>query len=83
MDPENFRQAKERAQKIFATTPTIYNKYLQAEVTLNSDGFHHLQFSSRRERSKTEQNLKFRLLPMALDIIRKSTTLCIEKRPFK
>src|SRR5206468_2243105 len=42
---------------------------------LNSDGFHHLQFSARRERNKREQLLKFSLLPLALEIIKKSGTV--------
>jgi hypothetical protein len=37
--------------------------------------FHHLQFSARRERDKREQLLKFNLLPLALEIIRKSGTI--------
>ena len=44
-------------------------------MVLNSDGFHHLQFSARREREKKEQLLKFSLLPLALEIVRKSGTI--------
>jgi hypothetical protein len=36
---------------------------------------HHLRYSDRRERSKPEQMLKFRLLPLALDVIRKAGTV--------
>ena len=49
--------------------------YLNSQVVLNSDGFHHLQFSDRRERSKEEQALKFALLPLAINVIKKSGTL--------
>ncbi len=44
-------------------------------MVLNSDGFHHLQFSARHERSKRVQLLKFGLLPLALDTIHKSGTV--------
>jgi hypothetical protein len=44
-------------------------------VVLNSDGFHHLQFSARRPRNKREQLLKFSLLPLAFKIINKSGTV--------
>ena len=49
--------------------------HFKTQVVLNSDGFHHLQFSARRERNKREQLLKFRLLPLALHIIRQLGTV--------
>jgi len=42
---------------------------------LNSDGLHHLSYSSRRERPKKEQLLRLSLVPMSLAIIKKSGTL--------
>ena len=75
MDFEYFNSRKERVREIYNKQKTIFNPYLQTQVVLNSDGFHHLQFSDRRERSKEEQLLKFNLLPLALDIIKKSGTL--------
>jgi len=42
---------------------------------LNAEGLHHLRYSAERERRKPEQMLKFRLLPLALDVIRKSRTV--------
>ena len=53
----------------------IYCPYFGEQITLNSEGFHHLQFSNRRERNKSEQKLKFSLLPLALQIIKKSGTI--------
>lgn len=75
MDLEYFNSRKEKARQIYDRQKTIFSPYLQAQVVLNSDGFHHLQFSDRRERSKEEQLLKFSLLPLAMDIIKKSATL--------
>lgn len=75
VDPQLFNERKEKAKTLYATQKTIYCPYFKAPVVLNSDGFHHLQFSARRERNKREQLLKFRLLPPALDIIRKSGTV--------
>lgn len=75
MDLEKFRLSKEKAETIYIRQREIFNPYLQAKVILNSDGFHHLQFSSRRERDKEEQLLKFSLLPLALDVIKKSATV--------
>ena len=75
MDFKYFNSRKERVREIYNKQKTIFNPFLQAQVILNSDGFHHLSFSDRRERSKEEQLLKFNLLPLALDIIKKSGTV--------
>ena len=75
VDVAYFIEKKEKAHAIYSSQKSIYNLYLDKEVILNSDGFHHLQFSARRERDKREQLLKFSLLPLALVIIRNSGTL--------
>ena len=72
---ESFIKIKEKAEKLYLEKKEIYCPYFQKKVILNSDGFHHLQFSSRRERNKNEQFLKFRLLQLALEIIGKSGTI--------
>ena len=74
-DLERFRKAKERAHDLYTAQPSIRCPYFQIQVVLNSDGFHHLQFSARHERNKWEQMLKFRLLPLALQVIRSSGTV--------
>jgi len=74
-DLEVFNKAKERALTIFNLHREIRCPYFSANIILNSDGFHHLQFSAERERDKKEQLFKFRLLPLALEIIRKSGTI--------
>ncbi len=60
---------------VYGKQKTVFSPYLQTGVVLNSDGFHHLQFSDRRERGKEEQLLKFNLLPLALEVIKKSGTV--------
>lgn len=75
METDFFNERKEKARSIYDAQKSIYNPYLQNEVIFNSDGFHHLQFSARRERDKNEQLLKFRLLPLAILVIKKSGTL--------
>ena len=66
---------KEKAYEIFCVQKTIYCPYFQMGIILNSDGFYHLQYSGRRERDKKEQLLKFSLLPLGLDMIKKSGTI--------
>jgi hypothetical protein len=75
IDIDYFNNRKEKARKLYSTQKTIYSPYFKTEIILNSDGFHHLQFSARRERSKREQLFKLNLLPLALEIVRKSGTV--------
>lgn len=75
IDKQYFEERKAKAKRLYDTHRTIHNPYLGCEVVLNADGFHHLQFSARRERNKEEQLLKFRLLPLGLETIRRSGTL--------
>ena len=70
-----FEQRKEKTRAIYDTQKSIPSPYLETGVVFNSDGFHHLQFSARRERSKKEQLLKFNLLPLAINVIKRSGTL--------
>ena len=70
-----FEDKREKARQVFEQQRVIHNPYFGRDIVLNSDGFHHLQFSARRERSKEEQHLKFSLLPLAFDVIRKSGTI--------
>ena len=72
---EYFNRCKEKARMIFAAQKTIFNPYFKTDIVLNSDGFHHLRFSGRTERSHKEQLLKFNLLPLGLEIIRRSGTI--------
>ncbi len=70
-----FNERKEKAEDIYFAQKNIYNPYLKTQIIFNSDGFHHLQFSARRERNKKEQLLKFSLLPLAIEVIKNSGTL--------
>jgi len=72
---EYFNRHKEKARQVFSAQKTIYNPYFKTGIVLNSDSFHHLHYSSRTERSRREQLLKFSLLPLGLDIIKKSGTI--------
>jgi hypothetical protein len=44
-------ERKEKAKAIYLAKKEIYNPYFQKNIILNSDGFHHLQFSARSERN--------------------------------
>lgn len=72
---ERYDSVREKARQIFERNQTIRCPFFDSEITLNSDGFHHLQFSDRRERNKTGQLLKFNLIPPAIQVIKKSGTV--------
>ena len=72
---ERFHAAKQKAEATYGAQRSIHCPYFKQDIILNSDGFHHLQFSARRERNKNEQFLKFSLLPLALKVIRASGTV--------
>jgi len=72
---EYFNNKKEIAQAIYLNQKEVYSPYFKTKVILNSDGFHHLQFSKRKERNKKEQIYKFSLLPLGLEVLRKSATI--------
>jgi len=75
MDSAYFEIRKQKASEIYNKQRTIHNPYFNSDVILNSDGFHHLQFSARRERNKKEQLLKFSLLPLAIEVIKNAGTI--------
>lgn len=72
-----------RHRRILAETIDFYKSigeiscpYFRKPITFNSDGFHHLQFSAERERDKSEQLMKFRLLrEYSVDILTNSGTI--------
>jgi len=70
-----YDQKREKASQIYNAKRTIWNPFFKQDIVLNSDGFHHLRYSARRERDKNEQILKFTLLPLGLHIIKTATTL--------
>jgi hypothetical protein len=75
MHRENYRGLRDRARELFERNPRIHCPYFDTEVVLNAEGLHHLRYSAERERTKPEQMLKFGLLPLALDVVRKSGTV--------
>jgi hypothetical protein len=74
-NPNYNKEREERAEKIYFAKKDISCPYFQSKVILTSEGFHHLRYSSNRERNKKEQILKFNLLPLALRIIANSGTI--------
>jgi len=75
MEDDYYQEKREKARNIYDARRIIRSPFFDDDIVLNSDGFHHLRYSARRERSKEEQVLKFTLLPLGLQILKTATTL--------
>ncbi|MDP2669246.1 MAG: hypothetical protein Q8P07_05440 [bacterium] len=82
MDSDYFNERKNKAKALYDKQGSVFNPYHKTNIIFNSDGFHHLQFSARRERDKNEQLLKFSLLPLAIYVIKNSGTLQEYRKDF-
>ena len=80
MPEEYYQTLKKRISEVFSQNKELYCPYFKTKITLNSDGFHHLQFSARRERDKNEQILKFSLVPYALEVIKSAGTVQVYRK---
>ncbi len=73
---DELHKAIEEAKRLYEQQETIWCPYFGAHVTLNADGFNHLQYKGNRQpRIVAEQLLKLRLLKKALFIVPKAGTL--------
>ena len=75
IDIERFNKLKDKTEHLYKMQFNVRNPYLNSQIIFNSDGFHHLQFSARRERNKKEQILKFNLFSLAVKVIKNAGTL--------
>src|SRR5882724_656369 len=75
MEDAYYENKKETARRTYDAQRLIHSPFFNEDIVLNSDGFHHLRYSARRERNKEEQVLKFTLLPLGLRIIKMATTV--------
>lgn len=75
MDNFYYKKRLDNARKIYSENNIIRCPYFNKNITINSEGFHHLCFSNQRERKREEQLLKFSLLSLAFDVIKNSGTL--------
>jgi len=69
------KQKKMLVSAIVRKNRLIFCPYFNKNIIINSDGLHHLRYSSRRERPKKEQLLRLSLVSIGLSIIKKSGTL--------
>ena len=74
-DLSNYEKLKETAQGMYNSTRPILCPALNENVYFNAEGFNHIIFKgSHREREKSSQMMRFKLLHRALKLIGLSTT---------
>ncbi len=81
-----FEFIKNSGISFYKTLPSIRCSYLQDTISFTADGLEHLQFKSRgRSRSKEDQYMRFKLIPLVPEILKRSHTLqgVLETRGFE
>lgn len=74
-DISNYEKLREDAQKFYNGIVSVFSPAFKEKISFSSDGFNHIIFKSpRTEREKSSQILRFKLLPLAVKLIKESTT---------
>ncbi|HRH32792.1 MAG TPA: hypothetical protein PK720_01420 [bacterium] len=74
-DLSNYEKLKEDAQSFYNNIGKVFSPVLNQAISFNSEGFNHIIFkSSRSERERPSQMLRFKLLHLAVKLIKLSTT---------
>ncbi|MBI4120028.1 MAG: hypothetical protein HY454_01040 [Parcubacteria group bacterium] len=74
-DLSGYEKLREDAQKFYSAIGSAISPAFNQKVYFNSEGFNHIIFkSARSERERSSQVLRFKLLPLALKLVKISTT---------
>ena len=74
-DLSNYKKLREDAQKFYGGIGKIFSPAFNQDVYFNAEGFNHIIFKgARSEREKPSQVLRFKLLPLAVKLVKTSTT---------
>ena len=74
-DLSNYEKLKGDATKFYNAVGKIFSPALDREIHFNAEGFNHIIFKgSRSEREKPSQVLRFKLLALAVKLVKVSTT---------
>lgn len=76
VDPKKFEQIKGDAEIFYRGIGEVICPFFKEPVSFNAKGLDHIKFKEwNKARSNVEQYIRFRLLPLAPQIIRESNTL--------
>ena len=74
-DISNYEKLRGDAQKFYSEIGGVFSPAFNQSINFNSEGFNHIIFKSHRtERERPSQILRFKLLPLAVKLIKTSTT---------
>ncbi len=73
---KKFIHIREKAEREYKNVSSVYCPYLRKDVAFNAGGLEHLKFKRRNHaRSRKDQYVRFRCLPLASKILSLSHTL--------
>ncbi|MDO8639796.1 MAG: hypothetical protein Q7R53_02620 [bacterium] len=74
-DLSNYNKLKEDAQRLYNSIGKVFSPVFNKEIFFPSEAFNHIIFkSSRTERERSSQILRFKLLPLAVKLLKISNT---------
>lgn len=74
-DLSNYEKLREDSQRFYSRIGRIFSPALNQDIYFPADSFNHIIFKrARAEREKSSQILRFKLLPLAVKLVEKSTT---------
>lgn len=74
-DLSNYEKLREDAQKFYNAIGSIFSPAFNGKIFFDSEAFNHIIYKkSRSEREKSSQILRFKLLPLAIKLIKIATT---------
>jgi len=74
-DLSNYDKLKADSQKFYNSIGSVFCPAFKQKVNFSAEGFNHIVYKNpRSEREKTSQILRFKLLPLALKLVKTSTT---------
>jgi hypothetical protein len=75
-DREEFEKLKTEKESLYKTFGEVYCPYFKEKVLFNAAGMDHLYFKDyRKPRPEEDQYMRFKLLHLAPEVVRKSGTL--------
>lgn len=75
-DEQDFEEVKKRAEALYAAVHTVRCPYFGKGVVFNAKGWEHLKFRGRdRTRSRHDQYVRFKLFPLAQEVLQRSHTV--------
>jgi len=74
-DLSNYDKLREDSQKFYNAIGSVFSPAFNQKVYFSAEGFNHIVFkNARSERERSSQILRFKLLPLALKLVKTSTT---------